>query len=450
MIRILTLLATFTLLLARPIQAQQEMTLNDAIDLALETHFEILQAENELGLANSRIRSAQANFLPSLSASLGGNQNVGRQFVQEDLTFADRTTYGISGSIRTDITIFRGFENINQLRQSQVNRNMQRADNDRLREQIVFNTAMRYLQVLLDEELVAIAEQNLEISRQQLEQVQAQVEVGSRPIVDQYQQESVVANNELSLVQSENALQISRTQLYRILQLDPVEQIQFIAPEIDESELVPSNLDLNQMIQYALQNRSDVQAQKLNLQSMRYDLQLARAAYFPSVTANATFNTRYSDQYRLTGETVAFQDQFFDQMITRSVGFSVSIPIFNRLNTRTSVEQARVQLKNARLSLDDLEYGVREEIGQAYSDYVALSKELSATETALMAAERTYLTQQQRYEIGSTTLIELNQATTDFMEAQSSRLRTTYNFVFQEKLLDYYLGRLSDQLSTDS
>ncbi|MEX0594369.1 MAG: TolC family protein [Balneolaceae bacterium] len=448
MMRIL-LFVFLVMLVPRWVEAQDELTLNEAIELALENHFQILQAENDLGMAEAQIRSAQANFLPGLSASLGGNQNVGRQFVQEDATFADRTTYGISGSIRTDITIFRGFENINQLRQSRVNRDMQEADNQRLREQIVFNTAMQYLQVLLDEELVGIAEQNLEISRQQLEQVSAQVEVGSRPIVDQYQQESVVASNELSLVQAENALQVSRTQLYRILQIDPLEQVAFVAPDIDEEELVPSDLDLNQMIQFALQNRSDVQAQKLNLQTMRYDLELARAAYYPSVTANANFNTRYSDQYRLANETVGFQDQFFEQMITRSVGFSVTIPIFNRLNTRTSVEQAQVQLKNARLNLDDLEYGVREEIGQAYSDYVALSKELSATEKALVAAERTYLTQQQRYEIGSTTLIELNQATTDYMESQSNRLRTTYNFVFQEKLLDYYLGRLSEQLSPD-
>ncbi|MGM0507452.1 MAG: TolC family protein [Bacteroidota bacterium] len=444
------LLITLLLLVPRWVEAQDELTLNEAIDLALENHFQILQSENDLGMAETRVRSSQANFLPSLSASLGGNQNVGRQFVQEDATFADRTTYGISGSIRTDITIFRGFENINQLRQSRVNRDMQEADNQRLREQIIFNTAMRYLQVLLDEELVGIAEQNLDISRQQLEQVSAQVEVGSRPIVDQYQQESVVAGNELSMVQAENALQISRTQLYRILQMDPLDEVSFVAPDIEEGELVPVDLDLPQMIQYALENRNDVQAQKLNLQAMRYDLDLARAAFYPSVTANANLNTRYSDQYRLTGETVGFQDQFFEQMITRSVGFSITIPIFNRLNTHTSVEQAQVQLKNARLDLDDLEYGVREEIGQAYSDYVALSKELSATETALVAAERSYLTQQQRYEIGSTTLIELNQATTDYVEAQSDRLRTTYNFVFQEKLLDYYLGRLSGQLTSES
>lgn len=445
-------LLLFALLLTLPqwVTAQDELTLNEAIDLALENHFQILQAENELGMAESRIRSAQANFLPGLTASLGGNQNVGRQFVQEDATFADRTTYGFNGSIRTDLTIFRGFENINILRQSRVNRDMLEADNQRLREEIVFNTAMRYLQVLLDGELVGIAEQNLEISRQQLEQVSAQVEVGSRPLVDQYQQESIVAGNELSMLQAENALQISRTQLYRILQLDPLEEVVFIVPEIEEEELVPSDLDLNQMIQYALQNRSDIQAQKLNLQSMHYDVELARTAYYPSLTANANFNTRYSDQYRLANETVGFQDQFFEQMITRSVGFSINIPIFNRLNARTSVQQAQVQLKNARLTLDDMEYGVREEIGQAYSDYVALSKELSATETALVAAERTYLTQQQRYEIGSTTLIELNQATTDYMEAQSNRLRTTYNFVFQEKLLDYYLGRLSGQLSANS
>ncbi|MEX1063123.1 MAG: TolC family protein, partial [Balneolaceae bacterium] len=69
------------------------------------------------------------------------------------------------------------------------------------------------------------------------------------------------------------------------------------------------------------------------------------------------------------------------------------------------------------------------------------------TERSLQAAERAYETQQQRYDIGAASLIELNQATTDYMEAMSSRQQVIYNFVFQEKLLDYYIGRITDDVS---
>lgn len=435
------------LLLCLPVlaQAQQRLTLEEAIEISLENNFQLREAENNLSLSRAQVRSAQAEFLPNLNASLNGNQNVGRQFVQEDASFTERTTYNVSGGVSTNIAIFSGFENINNLRRSRINYRQEEADRERIRESIIFNTAMRYLQLLLDRELLDIAEQNLETSRVQLRQVEAQVEVGSRPTVDLYQQQSVVASNELQVVQAENALSVSRTQLIRVLQLDPLEEVQFEAPEIDESEMLPQDLNLEEMISIALSSRSDVQSQRLSIDASRYSLAIARAAYYPSLNASANFNTRYSDQYSVNNQSVAFGDQFFDQMISRSVGFSISIPIFNRMNTRTSVEQAKVQYRNARLALEDIRYEVREEIGQAYNDYVSLVKEIDATEKALLAAERAYETQQERYDIGAASLIELNQATANFMEAMSNREQVLYNFLFQERLLDYYLGRLVEE-----
>lgn len=441
-----TLTTLIVILFAFPANAQQEISLQEAIRISLENNFELKQAENSLDLSEMQVRSAQANFFPSLNASLNGNQNVGRQFVQEDLSFEDRTTYNLSGGISTQMTIFNGFENINTLRRSRVNHNRERATSERIRENIIFNTAMRYLQLLLDQELLEIAEQNLETSLAQLGQVEAQVEVGSRPIVDLYQQESTVASNELQVVQAENALSISRTRLIRVLQLDPLDEVVFLRPDLDETDLFPRELNLEEMIMLALNNRNDIRAQHLAIEASRYDLEIARGNRYPTVNANANFNTRYSDQYRLAGQNVGFGDQFFDQMVTRTIGFSVSIPIFNRWNTRTSIEQASVQYRNARLSLEDIRFEIREEIAQAYNDYLSLVKELDATEKSLRAAERTYETQQQRYEIGATSLIELNQATTDYMEAMSTRQRVLYNFVFQEKLLDYYLGRLGEEI----
>ncbi|MEX2574189.1 MAG: TolC family protein [Balneolaceae bacterium] len=443
----------FLMFLPHAVWAQQTLTLQDAIRISLENNFQLKQAENNLSLSGMEVTSAYAEFLPNLSASFGGNQNVGRQFIQEDLTFEDRTTYGMSGGLQASVTIFSGFENINNLRRSRVVQTQQVADTDRIRENIIFDTAMRYLQVLLDIELLDIAEQNLETSQVQLNQVEAQVEVGSRPVVDLYQQQSTVASNEVQVVQAENSVNISRTRLIRMLQVDPLQDIEFSIPDFDESDLAPRDLDLEEMIQLALSNRKDMEAMELEILASRYDLDIARANKYPRVTASANLSSRYSDQYQIvdpaTNQPIraTFGDQFFEQMIQRSAGFSISIPIFNRWNTNVSIQQARIQHRNARLSLDDIRYGIREEISQAYNDYSSLVKELEATERSLQAAERAYETQQQRYDIGAASLIELNQATTDYMEAMSSRQQVIYNFVFQEKLLDYYIGRITDDVS---
>ncbi|MEX1011369.1 MAG: TolC family protein [Balneolaceae bacterium] len=456
-LRFSALLFAQLLFILYPLQAfAQEtvvLTLENAIQTALDNNFSLKQAENNLELSDHQVTSAYADLMPSLSGGISGNRNTGRQFIQEDLTFEDRTTYGISGNLSTNIPIFSGFQNINNLRRSKVNRNQELASFQRIRENIIFNTAMRYLQVLLDRELLEISNQTLETSILQLEQIEAQVDVGARPIVDLYQQESVVAGNELSVVQAENALDLSHLRLIRMLQIDVTEELEFVVPEIDDAALLPRDLELDELLAIALEQRSDLEAQRYQIESSRYSLYIARASRFPSISFSAGMGTRYSDQYSIPGPTpgeridVGFGEQFFDQMISRSASFSVSIPLFNRLNTATSIAQAEIQYRNAQLTLDDTRFQVREEVRQAYNDYTSLSKELEATERSLRAAERAFETQEQRYEIGAATLIELNQATTTYTEALSSRQRAVYNFIFQERLLDYYIGILDESLS---
>lgn len=425
---------------------ERTLTLQEAIDIALENNYQLKQAANNRGLADTRVRSAQGDFLPNLNANLGGRRDVGRQFIQEDLSFDDRTTYGLGGSISSNVTIFNGFSNIANLRRAEAERETQELELERLRENVMFQTASRFLQVVLNEELLKISESSLEASMSQLEQISAQVEVGARPTVDLYNQEATVANDELAVIQRENSLAVSKAQLIRIMQDDSIAEVSPQMPTSDELALVPVDLNLNDLINAALETRSDFRAQEFAIESNRQSQRIARAQYLPTITANASVSGSYSDQFSLLGQPVSFGDQFFDQNIRRNFGFSISIPIFNRWNTRTNVQSAYVQLRNSELQLDNVRFQISEEVRQAYNDYISIAKELESTEKALIAAERAFETEQQRYEVGSTTLIELNLANAAYVQAQSNRIQTIYNFVFQEKLLDYFIGQLDSDL----
>lgn len=444
------LILSFLLLLpALAFGQTQSLTLEEAIETALENNYQLKQADMNLNLADTRIWSARADFLPNLNASLSGDRNTGVQFIEEDATFEDRTSYRMSGNLSTSVTVFNGFSNIANLRQSQIDREAEERDLERLRETIIFDTASRYLQVVLDKELLKISESSLEASESQLSQVEAQVEVGSRPTVDLYNQESTVANDELSVIQNENALEVSIARLIRIMQDPAITDIEVSMPDTDELSLIPLELNIEEMIDAALESRNDFIAQEKQIESNEQSRRIARAELLPSLSMNASIGTSFSDQTvdPTTGDQTPFTDQFFDQRITRGVGFSLSIPIFNRWNTRTSIQQAEVQLRNSELELDNIRFQISEEVRQAYNDYVAISKELESTEKALIAAERAFETEQQRYEIGSTTLIELNQANANYVQAQSNRVQAVYNFIFQEQLLDYYIGQLGSSIS---
>ena len=95
------------------------------------------------------------------------------------------------------------------------------------------------------------------------------------------------------------------------------------------------------------------------------------------------------------------------------------------------------------MGLQNTQLQVIQEITQALNDYSSYSAQLVAAEKSLVASEKAFETQQERYNVGASTLIELSQAQTQYFNAQSSRTSALYNLIFQEKLLDYYVGKLS-------
>ncbi|WP_234572102.1 TolC family protein [Rhodohalobacter sp. 614A] len=450
--RIFYLLTCFLILPLVTIAQTEQISLQEAINIALENNYLLKQAENNLDLTEHNIRSEYADFLPTVSGRVSGSRTAGQQFIFDRFSegldpFVDVTSEAVSGSVGADIIIFDGFNNINTLRASQQVQISREESLRRARENVIFTTASRYLQVLLDMQLLEIAEENLVTSQRQVEQVRAQVDVGSRPTVDLYNQEAQVANDELTVTQRQNSLNINKLLLVRQLQIDPLGNYEFVIPEISDNQEANTlaMYNLGDLIDQALLNRSDIKSEVADINNLRYQLKIARGSLFPTISASASISSRYSDQYSLAGADVSFSDQFFDQQVNRSLGLSINIPIFNNWNRMYNIENSKVQLKNAELSLENSRLQVIQEVTQAYNDYSSYLKEFSAAEKSLVASEKAFETQQQRYNVGASTLIELSQAQASYVEAQSNYTQARYNLIFQEKLLDYYLGQITGE-----
>lgn len=447
--RILLLSGLFLIFLIQLTSAQdvaRKITLEEAINIALQNNYQLKQAENNLDLAEKRITSEYADFLPSFSGSLSGNRQTGKQFIEENLSFDDVTTKSMSGSIRANLTIFDGFNNILSLRIGEEDKLSSEERLKRAEETVIFNTVSQYLQVLLNVQLLDIAKENLTTSQKQLEQIIAKVDVGSLPSVDRYNQEATVANNELSVTQRESSLELNKLLLIRQLQLDPLVKYEFEIPEIDDLTVEAATsvkYDLKSLINSALMNRSDLKSELSNIKILEYQVQLSKGSLYPSLSANAGISTGYSDKYSFMGEKVDFGDQFFDQRINRSIGLSLNLPIFSNWDRMYSIQTSQINLKNAQLGLENTRLGIIQEVAQAQNDYISLAKQYEASGKVLIASEKAYEIQSERYNVGASTLIELSQAQTTYVTAQSDRTQALYNLIFQGKLLDYYLGKLT-------
>lgn len=438
------LLLFFGLFVSGTLHAQnaQEISLQEAIDIALENNYQLKVAKNDVDLAEKQVFSEKADYLPSLNANISGNRNIGRAFNENTGQITTQTNNSFRSSLNAEFPIFSGFENLHSLKSSRYNKLSRKENLERVRENIIFNTASNYLQYILDKKFLEIDRENLAASRKTLEQVQAQVEVGSRPRVDQFNQEATVANNELAVVNSENALESSRLQLIQTLQVDPRKEYEFASPEIETQSVGSEDYDLDQLVTTALENRSDLQREKFNIQSIKHQLEATRGSLYPTLSLNGFISSSYSEL-----QPFGFQDQFFDQNINRGLGFSLNIPIFGNLNRRINVQSQQINYKNATLNLQDTELQIVQEVNQAYNDYTSYTKQLESSQKALQAAERSYETQKQRYEVGSGTLIELSDANAQYVEAQASRAQALFRVIFQRHLLDYYIGKLDKNVS---
>jgi len=432
-------------------QDSVKISLQEAINIALKNNYQLKQAANNLSLAQKQILGAKANFLPSVSGNLRGQTTKGQQFNNTTLQLENTVRNSISAGLSGDLTIFQGFTNIINLRRSNTNENYQKASESRTRETVIFNAASGFLQVVLNQHLLKIAQENLASAQEQLKQVKAQVDVGSRPTVDLYNQQSTVASDELTVTQRENSLSYSKTQLIGTLQLDPQKDYAFEAPNLEDLNPAPQDLSLSDLIDQALANRNDLQAQKLLIKRNHEDLKLARANYFPTISANFGLNSNYFDTYRIRTQgggftSVNFHDQFFTQNVQKYLGLSINIPIFSNLNTRLNVESSKVNYKNSKLQYQNLKYSVLQEVRQAYNDYQSYASQLTSTSKALQAAEKSYQTQKERYQVGAGTLVELSNANAQYVQAQSERAQAILQFMFQQKLLNYYLGKLDKNI----
>lgn len=450
---ILTLCFSSTMMFAQV----EEISIEKAVELALENNVQYKQAKNNIINNTEAILQAKGNFLPSINGDFRGGSSSGFQFNNATGEFDDFIINSLNGGIGANINVFNGFRNIETLRQAESSNVSAEKRLERLKEQVIFETATSYLTILLNKNLVEISEENLKASEEQLNLVKEQVKVGARPIVDQYNQESVVANNELDLIRRTNELNISEIRLIRSLQLDPQAKYSFSQPGVSVENLSPKTFSLNNLYDIAIQNRSDLEAQLYDIEASKNAINIAKSGLYPSISASANLSSRYNDQTRAfelvngTPERVKvdFNDQFFTRNVQRSGNVSLRIPIFNNFSVRRNVESAKVQYKNAQIQLKDQKLGVMVEVKQALNDYNALVKEFETNEKALLASKQNFEITRERYNVGASTLIELTQANAQYVNAQSNSVRTVYNLVFQEKVLDFFVGRLTEDLTVN-
>ncbi|MEL7169366.1 MAG: TolC family protein, partial [Bacteroidota bacterium] len=294
----LRLLVIAVLLAAAPLALAQEtrtISFDEAVRIALDQNVRLQQAELTTRSADLDVSRQRAQmFLPNVSASMRPSQQYGLAFNQTTGQLENETTNVFSADISGSVNVFNGFADQAGLAAARLRARSGALSEERTRQDIVFEVASRYLQVLLDEQLVAIQEEAVEAERVQVERIQSLVDAGARPAVDVLRQEALAAERELGLLRAQNAATVSATQLVQTLQLDPFGTYTFSAPPLEALEATFETFDLDELLRGALDARDDLRAQELEIEALGQDIKQARAGYLPSVVLFAGYGSSYA------------------------------------------------------------------------------------------------------------------------------------------------------------
>ncbi|WP_263787920.1 TolC family protein [Salinibacter grassmerensis] len=423
-------------------QDTTQVTFDEAVRTALDQNTNIKRAQAQARQSNIQVQSEWMDFAPDLSIDSDISRRVGRNFSQVTGDFTTQSTDFFNLSGRSSVTLFNGFENISSLREAREQAGANQTNLKRTRREVVFDVMDQFIALVESREIVRVRREQVEAQRKRLRQIEEFVEAGSRPTSDLYTAEADLADAEQQLLQGKREREISQTQIIQTLQLNPREAYDFQVPSLEGGTLDTSRYELSSLIDEAFQERLDLRVAEAEQRAAEQGIRSARSAYYPSLSLSGSYGTDWSS--RGVGGDVS--DDFTNQLdVNRGGGISlaISIPIFDRLRRNSQVEQARVQAQDAEYALQDQRQEIALQVRQSYLDYQNAVQQLEAANKRLRAAERARTAAQERYQLGSADIVELQNAIRDYVDAASQQVRARYELFFQQKRIDYNVGRLS-------
>lgn len=400
--------------------------------------------QQQFALEDSRAAKTQAigAFLPSVYGSVNGQINFGRAIDPSTNTYTDVSTLYNGYGLQASLVVFDGLQRYNNLRLAKANVAMGRSGVRAEKDDVALKVYKAYMDLVYCEGAVSQTAKKRDESRELLRQTSVMAEVGQKSDADVAQMRATLAADEYELAHMQSQTTKAMLALKQLMGFPVDSALAVIQPSFDDEILTAE--DASQISAFAATDNPRILKAQQNVEAARYSLRAARGALLPTISLSGGVSTSFFRNMDKGGHA-SFSSQFRNNA-GEYVGLSLSIPLFDRLASYSTIRRRKTALLQAQENLAYEQSELRRIIVEAASDVANSTKEVEKMQEQVEADSIASRLTTRKYEEGLASSIDVKTAAVTLLQSRVRLLQSQLTMAYNKMLLAYYKG---EQLWTD-
>lgn len=408
-------------------------TLEDCIIYAKENSITVKSVALTLQSAEVNYDKSKSMRLPNLFGNISQNFSSGTTIDPITSSYVSQQINSTSPVLTSSVTLFQGNQLTNQIKQNQLLVEQNSLYLEEAKNNVALSITEAYLQALFNKEAISIAQNNLTSSETEVARSKARLDAGTIATKDYTDAVSQAATNKYTLVAAKNGYAQQLIILKQLLELGPEDSFEIANLETQNTLIgaIPNKITVYNQ---ALRNLPEIKAAALSKSVSEKELDIAKGAYLPTLSLSGSLGSGYT-----SFQAANFTDQL-NLNFNQRVGLSLSIPIFNRNQTKAQVQLAKIEIEKADIEAQATQKELYRKIETSWQNATASVEQLEASKMATDAAAESYKLAQKKYELNDLSTTDLVVSQNIYTNAQQNYIQAKYLNILYFQLLQFYQG----------
>ncbi len=452
-------------------QAQEnKLTLKQCIETAVSNNILVRQAGLQADAAAVNVKQARANMLPDLNANFGYGFNRGRNVDPLTNSYINQQLASSNVGLSSGVLLFNGMRLQNIISQNNLNYAAAKMDLQQQKDNLTLNVILAYLQVLSNADILAASNAQITVTKKQAERIEILVKEGAAAGYLLADLKGQMANEEISIINAANALQVSKLNLSQLMGVTYNSNVELEneAVAFPSAEYAGSAAELYKT---SLQNFALIKANDLKIKSAQKGIKISEAGFFPRIGLSANLGSSYSSLAQtLTPANIAevqtgnyvFINGIKNNVLTQQqnysfaktgygkqlnnnlgnfIGINMQIPLFNGFATKNNIKLAKINLKNTQLIAGNAKLELQQNIEMAHLNMKAAFEKYKVLAGQVINFEESFRAAEVRFNSGVINVTEYLISKNNFDRSKINEAQAKYEYSFRVRVLDYYGGK---------